>query len=215
MQRAPCWRRRLSSMWKWNSRQSWMRSSGVRSTGSSRRYSMNPVGFPMMKSIPAHAREVAHVFFKRGHDGLVARQTLVVRLLDAGQPALIVLGHDFHELRNPQLPRIQQPPRAPTAGELPMPLDQLVQLLDVRGILDTGHRHHLLADVATAVALLIEHVGDTAGHAGGEVAAGGSEHHDATPGHVLTTVITHTFDHGSDATVAHREALPGHAAEVG
>src|SRR5580692_10581059 len=148
MQRAPCWRRRLSSMWKWNSRQSWMRSSGVRSTGSSRKYSMNPVGFPMMKSIPAHAREVAHVFFKRGHDGLVARQTLVVRLLDTGQHALIVLGHHFHELRHVQVPRIKQPPGAATAGLLPVPLYQFAQLLDVRGILDTGHRHHLLVDVA-------------------------------------------------------------------
>ena len=47
MQRAPCWRRRFSSMWWWNSFQSRTRSTGVRSTGSSRRYSMNPVGFPI------------------------------------------------------------------------------------------------------------------------------------------------------------------------
>src|ERR1700722_20745964 len=100
-----------------------MRSTGVRSTGSSRKYSMNPVGFPMLNSISAHAREVAHVFFERGHDGLIPRQTLVVCLLDAGEHALIVLRRDLHELGNAAIPRIQHPPRTAAARELPVPLD--------------------------------------------------------------------------------------------
>jgi len=37
----------LSSMCEWNSFQSFVRSAGARSTGSSRRYSMKPVGLPM------------------------------------------------------------------------------------------------------------------------------------------------------------------------
>ena len=47
MQRAPCVRSFFSSMWWWNSFQSFTRSVGVRSTGSSRKYSMKPVGLPM------------------------------------------------------------------------------------------------------------------------------------------------------------------------
>ena len=65
------------------------------------------------------------------------------------------------------------------------------------------------------VVVLVEHVGDAAGHAGGEVAAGGAEHDDAAAGHVLAAVVADGFDHGVHAAVAHREALAGHAAEEG
>src|SRR5579862_3716445 len=183
MQRAPCWRSRLSSMWKWNSRQSWMRSSGVRSTGSSRKYSINPVGLPMMKLNSQHTREVARVFFERSHDGFLTRQTLIVCLLDAGQHALIVPGHYFHELRDADVPGVQDAPCTPAARVLPMPFNQIAQLGAVRRVIDTGDGDHLLVDVIAAVAGFIQHIGDTAGHAGGEVAAGGPQHHDATTGH--------------------------------
>src|SRR6201999_4085981 len=73
---------------------------------------------------------------------------------------------------------------------------------------------HLLVDVVAAVALFVEHVGHTAGHAGREVAAGGPEHHDATAGHVLASMIAHALDDGPHAAVAHGESLTGHAAEI-
>src|SRR5438477_6188948 len=47
MHRAACSWSFFSSMCSWNSYQSRMRSWAFRSTGSSRRYSMKPVGFPM------------------------------------------------------------------------------------------------------------------------------------------------------------------------
>src|SRR5690606_10480661 len=53
-----------------------------------------------------------------------------------------------------------------------------------------------------------------AGHAGGEVAAGGAEHDDAAAGHVFEAVVAHAFDDGGDAGVAHREAFAGAAADV-
>src|SRR5205814_3985090 len=49
-----------SSIWKWNSFQSWMRLTAARSSGSSRKYSMNPVGLPICFSafrMPLSIRE--------------------------------------------------------------------------------------------------------------------------------------------------------------
>jgi len=60
----------------------------------------------------------------------------------------------------------------------------------------------------------IEHVGDATGHAGGEVAAGGAEHDDATAGHVFATVVADALDDGGDAGVADTEALASAAVDV-
>ena len=46
------------------------------------------------------------------------------------------------------------------------------------------------------VAVLVEHVGDAAGHAGGEVAPGRAEHDDAAAGHVFAAVVADAFDDG-------------------
>ena len=58
------------------------------------------------------------------------------------------------------------------------------------------------------------HVGDAAGHAGAEVAARRSEHHDPPAGHVLTAVVAHALDDGGGAGVAYAEALPDEAADI-
>ena len=65
------------------------------------------------------------------------------------------------------------------------------------------------------VAVVVEHVGDAAAHAGGEVAAGPAEHDDAPAGHVLAAVVADALDDGVGAAVAHGEALAGDAAEEG
>src|SRR6202035_1394630 len=62
-------------------------------------------------------------------------------------------------------------------------------------------------------AVLIEHVGHPAAHAGREVAAGAPEHDDAPARHVLTAVIAHALDDRPRAGVAHGEALARQAAE--
>src|SRR5580692_8568149 len=95
-----------------------------------------------------------------------------------------------------------------------MPLDQIPQFGAVLVIIDAGDPDHLLVDVTATVALLIEHIGHSTGHAGGEVAAGCTQHHDPSARHVLAAVIAHTLDDGFDAAVTHGETLPRHAAEV-
>ena len=64
------------------------------------------------------------------------------------------------------------------------------------------------------VALLVEHIGKAAGHAGTEVDAGTAQHHDHAAGHVFAAMIAHTFDHGVRAGVAHREALAGQTRRI-
>src|SRR5690606_16455813 len=71
---------------------------------------------------------------------------------------------------------------------------------------------HVAARLEAAV--FVEHVGDAAAHAGGEIAPGVAEHHHAAAGHVLAAVIADALDDGGDAGVAHAEALAGHAGEV-
>ena len=60
----------------------------------------------------------------------------------------------------------------------------------------------------------VEHVGDAAAHAGGEVPAGAAEHDDAAAGHVLAAVIADAFDDRERAAVADGEPLAGEAADV-
>src|ERR1041385_1384424 len=90
MHREPCSRSFACSMWKWNSFQSTMRSAGERSCGSSRKYSMNPVGLPIfqlsvvqpkLKSTTADASHVAGVLLERGHHRVLAAQALRLHLL--------------------------------------------------------------------------------------------------------------------------------------
>src|SRR5690606_31841331 len=57
--------------------------------------------------------------------------------------------------------------------------------------------------------VLIQHVGETARHAGAEVVAGIAEHSDAAASHVFTAVITRAFHHGVRTGVTHPETLTG------
>src|SRR3954471_2497133 len=61
----------------------------------------------------------------------------------------------------------------------------------------------------------IEHVGDAAAHAGGEVASRRPEHDDPAAGHVLAAVVADALYHRAHTRVAHAEALAREAAEEG
>ncbi len=63
-------------------------------------------------------------------------------------------------------------------------------------------------------AVVVEHVGDAARHAGGEIAAGAAEHHHDAAGHVFAAMVAGALDHRDGAGIAHGEALAGDAAEV-
>src|SRR5690349_10026247 len=64
------------------------------------------------------------------------------------------------------------------------------------------------------IALLVEHVGNAARHAGREVAPRRSEHDDNATRHVFAAVIARAFDNGIGAGVADREAFARYAVEV-
>ena len=61
--------------------------------------------------------------------------------------------------------------------------------------------------------MLVEHVGDAAAHAGGEVAAGAAQHDHRAAGHVLAAVVADALDDGHGAAVADGEPLAGQAVD--
>ena len=139
----------------------------------------------------------------------VARRARPPRL----QHALVVGRHHLHELRHQVLPVVED--AAAPAG----------CRCGARGS-RSGRRPARSRDSSTSdssstisrlqrsrnAALAVEHVGDAAAHAGGEVAAGRAEHHHHAAGHVLAAVVADALDDRVRAAVAHREALAGEAA---
>ncbi len=111
-------------------------------------------------------------------------------------------------------PVLENPGGARAAGEVAMAREQAADLIDIfvvdeRLEIDAG----LVAAARGEVALIVVDVGDAAAHAGGEVAAGGTEHDDEAVGHVFAAVVAHAFDHRGGAGVADGEALAGDAVE--
>ena len=90
-------------------------------------------------------------------------------------------------------------------------IDALADLFLVRHRLELDHRH---VAARPEGAVLVEHIGDAARHAGREVAAGAAEHDHDAAGHVFAAVVAGALDHRDGAGVAHREALAGDAAEI-
>src|SRR5262249_14471490 len=85
------------------------------------------------------------------------------------------------------------------------------QLLLLHYRLELDHRE---IAAARERAVLVEHIGDAARHAGREIAAGRAEHHNDAAGHVLAAMVAGALHHRHCARVAHREALPSDAAEI-
>src|SRR5262249_17528255 len=80
---------------------------------------------------------------------------------------------------------------------------------------DGLQRHHRGVAAGGKAAVLVEHEGHAARHAGGKVAAGAAEYDYRSARHVLAAVIAGTLDDGSRARVPHAEALAGNAAVEG
>src|SRR5690606_40241577 len=115
--------------------------------------------------------------------------------------SLEVLGHHLAEPFDGVVPVGQQPVRDRGFGLLVVPADAVVEELAVV-LVDRVQVHHFPVD---PVGVQIQHVGDTTGHAGREVAPDGAEEHGPTTGHVLATVVTGAFDHRDGPGVAHAE----------
>src|SRR5262249_23475476 len=64
------------------------------------------------------------------------------------------------------------------------------------------------------IASLVQHVGDTAGHAGSKVATCPTEYHYAPTRHILTAMVPNGFDHGPHTAIADTEALTSHATNI-
>src|SRR5450830_1198016 len=151
------------------------------------------------------------------------------------QCALVFVREHLDELATAVGPVVQQQAGAGAARVLEVTFDQALQdrfvrfrravaVLGVPGrLVDMlfGRRQHFFQADHRQVAALLEvavrvvHVGDTARHAGREVAAGGTQHDDGAAGHVFATVVAQAFDDGRGAGVTHGETLAGHAVEEG
>src|SRR6185312_9425215 len=65
------------------------------------------------------------------------------------------------------------------------------------------------------VAGLVQHIGNAARHAGGEVAAGLADNDDDAARHVFAAMVADALDDGGDTRIAHGEPFTGDAAEIG
>src|SRR5690606_14146059 len=81
-------------------------------------------------------------------------------------------------------------------------------------VFDRLELDHLHVAARSKGAVLVEHVGDAAAHAGCEVSTRLAEDDDATSGHVLAAVVAHALDDRVAARVTDTEALRRDAAEV-
>ena len=140
---------------------------------------------------------------------------VVAHLLLRLEDAAVVVRHDAHEVRHPFLPGRQDLLGALAAGQLRVAQHEPVHQLRLLGIFQLVQADHLLVAALGEGAPLVEHVGDAARHAGGEVAAAAADDHHAPAGHVLAAVIADPFDDRVGAAVADGEALAGDAAEEG
>ena len=104
---------------------------------------------------------------------------------------------------------------AVAAGMSYVGFDQPPDVPDVLFLVQRFQIHHLLVAQSGKDTLFIQHIGDAAAHARGEVAAHGADHHHAAAGHVLATVVADALDDGLGAAVADGETLAGTAAEEG
>ena len=92
-----------------------------------------------------------------------------------------------------------------------MMVQLLQQVVFFRHRLELDHGH---VAALGEIAVLVEHIGDAARHAGGEVAAGLADDDDDAAGHVFAAMVADALDDRDGARVAHGEALAGDAAEV-
>nr|VFK62536.1 MAG: hypothetical protein BECKUNK1418G_GA0071005_10259 [Candidatus Kentron sp. UNK]VFK70544.1 MAG: hypothetical protein BECKUNK1418H_GA0071006_103119 [Candidatus Kentron sp. UNK] len=87
--------------------------------------------------------------------------------------------------------------------------------IPVRFILDNLLQlHHGQITPNIEITLFIQHIGNAAAHASGEVASGAAENNDDPAGHVFTAVIADAFDNSNSPGVAGGEAFSGNAPEV-
>ena len=93
--------------------------------------------------------------------------------------------------------------------------DQMPQLLAVKAFCHIFERYLCLVQSCVQIVLLVENVGNTAGHSGCKILASASEYGNPATGHVFTAVIAHALADSGRTGVADAEALAGNAVDVG
>src|SRR5712691_8599040 len=158
------------------------------------------------------------------------RGRLALRRGKLSDSATVFPWEDLDEARTVGRPFFEDLPCAAAVRELGVPLDHVLQnhLVGLTAVpelscqlallLGLGKNrlqvHHRGVAALHEFAVEIEHIGNAAGHSGGEVASGDAQDGHGAAGHVFTSMVTHTFDHGASPGIAHREALAGNAAEM-
>src|SRR3974390_2600068 len=74
--------------------------------------------------------------------------------------------------------------------------------------------HHGEIAASVEVAVLVKHIGDAAGHAGGEVPPRRADHHHDAARHIFAAMVARAFYHRGGAGIAHGKALAANAPEV-
>src|SRR6266568_653228 len=193
MQRVACSRISSSDADGYTSRQSWMRTGTGRRVGSLRSYLRKPCG--------SGTRCL--------HHGLVDVATGGFGGPDGFDHTLVLAGYHRGELLGRGHPLGQQAGGDRRAGLLLVPLDQVAQ----RPLVVGGDRFQVDQLPVDPAGVQPPDERHAAGHPRGEVAAGGAEHDDGTPGHVLAGVVAYALDDCDSARVADREALADPAAQ--
>ena len=148
----------------------------------------------MLKSAAADAGDIADVRIKRRHDGFVAAQALLFRVLQFFQNTLVILRQHLDELRHEILP-VGENLRGAFAFRIGLvPLHKFPDGFNFVLIGEFFEADHILVAVRGEVTGLVEHIGDAAAHARGEIASRPAEHEYPPAGHVFATVVANGLD---------------------
>src|SRR4051812_45701421 len=131
---------------------------------------------------------------------------------ELAQRALVVHRHDLDPGALEVVPVVEDALRDGRPGALAVLLDERTHVGEVlvARVLEVDD---LLVAAARELVVGVEHEGDAAAHARGEVAARRPEHDHAAAGHVLAAVVADALDDRADARVAYGEALARQPAE--
>jgi pimeloyl-ACP methyl ester carboxylesterase len=141
---------------------------------------------------------------------------LFPRLLHPDWPGAFRFRGWYHlpELGQVLAPVLQNPFCFRTAGVGYVGFNQPFQLSFARRGNHPLHFDDFGVDFGGEAAVLIQHVGQTTGHPGTDVAANAAQHHHDAAGHVFAAVVTGPFNHRLAFRVPHGEPLPSNAVGV-
>src|SRR5262245_25349591 len=94
-----------------------------------------------------------------------------------------------------------------------MSLEQFLHFLQI-SFVQSLKRYGFEVTTVLEGSVFVQHIGYPARHAGGKISSRCPNNDHLTSGHILAAVIPYTFDHGTNTTVAHTEALASHTANI-